>query len=338
MNLNLEYSTKIILKVALVGLALAFLWVIRDIVVILLLAVVLSSAMEPMAEYLSRRRVPRSVSVLGAYVIVIAIIGLIVAVIVPPMINQFQLLAERLPDYSLELQAKYPILHTIFGNFDLGNIARELFDIATGSETVFSKTVGVFNGFFAIITVLVVSFYLVAADKGMKRFISDLVPGKHQGFVESLISKIQHKMGMWVIGQIILSLFIFALTFIGLTILGVDYALFLAVLAGLFEIVPYMGPFLSAVPAVFYALVQSPPLAVAVVILYIIIQKTEGYILVPKIMEKTVGTSPLVVLLALLVGYKLGGVLGLLLAVPLAGAITVVIHEFSHQKPVQPEV
>jgi predicted PurR-regulated permease PerM len=338
MNLNLEHSTKIILKVALVVLALAFLWAIRDIVVILLLAVVLASAMEPMAEYLSRRRVPRSVSVLGAYVIVIALVALVAALIIPPMVNQFQLLAERLPDYSLELQAKYPLLHTLFGNFDLGNVARELFDIATGSESLFSKTVGIFNGFFAIITVLVVSFYLVAADKGMKRFISDLVPGNHQVFVESLISKIQHKMGMWVIGQVILSLFIFVLTFIGLTILGVDYALFLAVLAGLLEVVPYLGPFLSAVPAVFFALVQNPPLAAAVVILYILIQKTEGYVLVPKIMEKTVGTSPLVVLIALLVGFKLGGVLGLLLAVPLAGAITVVIHEFSHQKPVPPAI
>ena len=105
---------------------------------------------------------------------------------------------------------------------------------------------------------------------------------------------------------------------------------------------PYVGPFLSAIPAVFFALIQSPALVVGVIILYVVIQKTEGYVLVPKVMEKTVGTSPLVVLLALLVGFKLAGILGLLLAVPLAGAITVVIHELFQEKSlptdIQPDV
>ena len=110
-------------------------------------------------------------------------------------------------------------------------------------------------------------------------------------------------------------------------------ALLLALLAGLLEVMPYMGPFLSAIPAVIIAFIFSPPLALVVAILYLIIQKTEGYVLVPKVMEKTVGTSPLVVLLALLIGFKLAGVLGLLISVPLASAITVVVNEFSAQKP-----
>ncbi|MDQ3018308.1 MAG: AI-2E family transporter, partial [bacterium] len=108
--------------------------------------------------------------------------------------------------------------------------------------------------------------------------------------------------------------------------------------AGLFEVIPYVGPFLSAVPAVFFALIQSPPLVIAVIILYVLIQKTEGYILVPKVMEKTVGTSPLVVLLSLLIGFKIAGILGLLLAVPLAGAVTVVLKELFHPKQIQPDV
>ncbi len=119
----------------------------------------------------------------------------------------------------------------------------------------------------------------------------------------------------------------------GLSILKIDYALFLALLDGLLEIVPYIGPFLSAIPAVFFAFIQNPPLALAVAILYLIVQKTEGYVLVPKIMEKTVGTSPLVVLVALLVGFKLAGVVGLLIAIPLVGAITVVVNELYASKP-----
>jgi len=109
----------------------------------------------------------------------------------------------------------------------------------------------------------------------------------------------------------------------------VKYALFLALLAGLLEVIPYIGPIISAIPAIFFALGQSPALAVVVLVLYIVVQKTEGYLLVPKVMERTVGTSPLLVLISLLVGLKLAGVMGLLLAVPLVSAITLVVSELS---------
>lgn len=338
MNFQLDNSTKIVLKIVLVLLALVFLWVIRDIVIILLLSLVLASAMEPVVDYLSKHKIPRSASVLGAYVILIALVSLVASFIVPLVVDQFKVLSQNLPQYAVEVQARYPNLTLLFGGTDLSQIAQKLFSESTNTQAIFNRTLGLFNGLFALVTVLVISFYLVAADRGMKKFISDLVSPQHQNIVISLIEKIQRKMGLWVVGQIILSIFIFALTYIGLSILGVQYALFLALLAGLLEIIPYVGPFLSAVPAVFFALVQNPPLVIAVIILYIVIQKTEGYILVPKVMEKTVGTSPLVVLLALLIGFKLAGILGLLLAVPLAGAVTVVLKEFFYTKTVQPDI
>lgn len=331
MNFELDYSTKVILRVVAVLLALGFLWVVRDIVVVILLALVLASAMEPMVDYLNRRKIPRSVSVLSAYFIVIAFVALVATLMTPLVVEQFQVLSENLPQYAIEIQARYPNLTALFGGADISTVVQTLFS-GGGADGLFNRTVGLFNGLFAVITVLVISFYLVAADRGMKHFIHDLVPTAHQNVVMNLIQKVQQKMGLWVVGQIILSFFIFALTYIGLSILGVKYALFLALIAGLLEVVPYVGPFLAAIPAVFFALIQSPALVVGVIILYIIIQKTEGYVLVPKVMEKTVGTSPLVVLLALLIGFKLAGILGLLLAVPLAGAITVVIHELFQEK------
>lgn len=342
MNFELDYSTKVILRVVAVLLALAFLWVVRDIVIVILLSLVIASAMEPMVDYLNKRKIPRSVSVLGAYFVVIAIVVGLITLMAPLVTEQFHVLAANLPQYSIDFQARYPNLSAFFGNADLGSILQSVFAGGAGSDAIFTRTVGFFNGLFAVISVLVFSFYLVAADRGMKHFIHDLVPTTHQKVVMSLIEKIQRKMGLWVVGQLILSLFIFTLTYIGLSLLGIKYALFLALIAGLLEIVPYVGPFLAAVPAVFFALIQSPALVIGVIILYVVIQKTEGYILVPKVMEKTVGTSPLVVLLALLVGFKLAGVLGLLLAVPLAGAITVVIHELFSDKTlptdIQPDV
>ncbi len=338
MNFQLDYSTKVILRVVGVFLILGFLWVIRDIVIIILLSLVLASALEPLVEYLNKRRVPRFVSVLGTYVIVLGFVAIMIALLAPLVIDQAQVLSQNLPSYAVELQAKYPSIDLLLGGADLSNVAKDLLSSGSSKDLLFHRTLGLFNGLFALITVLVLSFYLVAADKGMKQFISDLIPGQHQEFIVNLIEKIQRKMGLWVVGQFILSVFIFLLTYIGLSILGVEYALVLAIIAGLLEIVPYVGPFLSAVPAVFFALIQNPPLVIAVIILYILIQKTEGYVLVPKVMEKTVGTSPLVVLLALLIGYKLAGVLGILLAVPLAGAITVVIKEFFPQKLANPDV
>lgn len=330
---ELENSTKIILKVIFAVVALAFLWVIRDIIVILLLSLILASAMDPMVEYFNKWKVPRAVSVLTVYILVLGLAGLVIYLIIPPVIGQLKVLEANFPEYVKAFQSR--LSGSWFSGINISDFAKNLIS-GGNSSTVISRTFGVFSGFFSFITVLVISFYLVAEERGMKQFISALLPSRHQEFTMNLIEKIQKKMGLWILGQIILSLSIFALTFIGLSVLGIKYALFLALLAGMLEIVPYIGPFVSAVPAVFFAFIQSPPLALAVAILYLIIQKTEGYVLVPKIMEKTVGTSPLVVLVALLVGFKLAGVIGLLIAVPLAGAITVAVNEFSSPKSQMP--
>ncbi len=321
---ELETSTQVILKVIFAGLILAFLWIVRDIVLILVLSLILASAMEPMVDYFSEKRVPRAVSILAVYVLVFATAAFVVYLLVPPVIGQIRLLAEKWPEYAMQLER-------ILGNstVSLGEVGGYFKQISDGYKGgLLTGTVSVFNAFFTLITVLVISFYLVAEDRGMKKFISTLLPAHHRGFAVSLIEKIQKKMGLWVIGQLILSVSIFILSFVGLSLLRVDYALFLALLAGILEVVPYIGPFLSAVPGVFFAFIQNPPLALAVAVMYLIIQKTEGYVLVPKVMEKTVGTSPLVVLLSLLIGFQLAGVVGLLIAVPVVSALTVVINEF----------
>jgi predicted PurR-regulated permease PerM len=327
---ELEQSTQIILKVIFAFLALAFLWATREIIIILLLALVLASAMEPMVDYFNERRVPRAVSVLTTYILVLGLAALVIYLLIPPVLAQFKILQANWPTYVTKIQGMFG--GTVLQNFNIGDVFKAF--LSGGDSSVFTKTFGIFNGFFSFVTVLVISFYLVAEEKGMKKFISTLLPQRHHEFTTQLVEKIQRKMGLWMLGQIILSFFIFALTFAGLSILGVKYALFLALLAGLLEILPYIGPFVSAVPAIFFAFIQSPTLALAVAILYLLVQKTEGYFLVPKIMEKTVGTSPLVVLVALLVGFKLAGVVGLLISVPLAGAITVIVNEFSSNKEI----
>lgn len=325
---DLETSTQVILKVVLIGLGLAFLWTIREIIVLLLFAIVLAAAMEPLADYLHKKRIPRGASVIAVYVVVIGLVGLVISTVIPVVIEQGRVLVSDLPSSLVKLETQYPALGSVFGKDAVGEFVKGAFT-GSGEGGVFSRTVDVFNSVFGVITVLVISFYLVVAQqKGTKELVRPLVPLHRQEQVMQLITKIQRKMGLWVLGQIIVSLAIFIFTYIGLSILGVKYALVLALIAGILEVVPYIGPTLSAVPALFVALLQSPPLAVGVLILYILVQKSENYILLPKVMEKTVGVSPLVVVLSLLIGFKLAGVVGLLLAVPLAGALVSVIEEF----------
>jgi len=324
---ELDTSTKIILKVIFAVLALLFLWVTREIILILLLSLILASALDPLVGYLNKKKIPRAASILVVYLLIIGLVGLVIYLFIPPLIEQLKVLQGSWPRFVEEFHNR--IANTPFAGIDISQALNSLVSGSGGQGSVLNKTFGVFNGLLSLLTVLVVSFYLVAEEKGMKKFIASFVPAQHQGFVINLTEQIQKKMGLWVLGQVIISVIIFLVTFIGLKILGVQYALFLGLLAGLLEVVPYLGPILSSIPSIFFAFIQSPPLAIAVVLLYIAIQKTENYVLTPKVMEKTVGMSPLLVLVALLVGFKLAGIVGLLIAVPLAGALTVVINEFS---------
>jgi predicted PurR-regulated permease PerM len=321
-------STKVILKVIFAFVAVVFLWLVRDIILLLLLALILASAMEPLVDYLHDKKIPRGLSVFVVYIIVVGLATLVIYLMIPPVIEQFKILQNDFPRYTQALEAKFP-------SFDLHSFFQNMISGFSGGNVV-TSTFGVFNGVLSGIAVLIISFYLVAEQKGMKTFVSSLVPANHHEFTLNLIHKIQKKMGLWVIGQIIISFGIFIFTFIGLLILHVQYALVLALVAGLFEIVPYIGPFLSAIPALFIAFIQDPTLAIWVAVLYILVHEVEGYVLVPKIMEKTVGTSPLLTLLALLVGYQLAGIVGLIISVPLATALSVAVAELWPAKPELP--
>ena len=318
---ELDQSTKVILKVIFAFLGLVLIWLIKDIIVLLIIALILASAMDPLVNYLHARKIPRVLSVFMVYLVVIGIAVLVIALMIPPVIQQAKVLQANLPQYSRALNAQ-------IGGYSAQDFIQNLSSGFSDSTSVVQNTVGVFNGALDGIAVLVISFYLVAEEKGMKTLVSSLIPSHHHEFTLGLINKIQKKMGLWVLGQIIISFGIFIFTYVGLLLLHVQYALVLALLSGLFEVVPYIGPFLSAIPAMFIGFIQAPSLAIWVAVLYLLVHEVEGYVLVPKIMEKTVGTSPLLVLLALLVGYQLYGILGLIISVPLATALTVIVNEF----------
>jgi predicted PurR-regulated permease PerM len=169
-------------------------------------------------------------------------------------------------------------------------------------------------------------------EKGIKKFIASLAPVEHSGYVSDLVDRIQFKMGRWLQGQMFLMLVIFALDYLGLLLIGAPYALVLALIAGILEIIPYIGPVVSAVIAVAVSFLHGPVTGLLVLALFVIVQQLEGYLLTPLVMKKAVGLNPVVVILALMIGAKLGGVLGIIVAVPIATALGEIVNDLTVRK------
>ena len=205
-------------------------------------------------------------------------------------------------------------------------------NLAQVGENVFLKIINIFGSLITFVSVLVIVFYLLLEVEAIKKIIQSVTPNKFQTYTTQLFVQAQNKINFWLKGQIILCLIIGILTYIGLLILGVKYALLLALIAGVFEIIPYLGPILGAIPAVFLAFTQNPFTAFLVILLYLIIQQLENSILVPKIMSKTIGLNPIIILIVFLIGGKLYGLIGALLAIPIATALSVLIKDYFELK------
>lgn len=322
---TVNVSTVTILKIVFVGLLLVFLFAIRDILLLLLISVIISSAIDPLADFLYKRRIPRALSVLFVYLVFIGIFVSIGVLLAPSIGAQFHDLSQS--NYFEEFQSKAGIFNNALGDSSIGRTIQDnIKSWAQGfSSTLFDTTKGVLTGAVSVITVLTISFYLTVEENGMKNLVKNLTPFRHQAYTAKLVNQIQRKMGYWVLGQVILSTVIFGLTYIGLTVLNVKFALVLAVVAGILEIIPYIGPFLSLVPAVFFAFLQNPALAVAVIVLYIVIQQLENHVVVPVVMSKSVGLHPVLVISGILIGGTLGGVVGAIIAVPVLSGVSVFV-------------
>jgi len=182
----------------------------------------------------------------------------------------------------------------------------------------------VFTGLFKTMIVLALSFYMIVKKDGAWGFVNTLVPKKYEAYAIDLIKRIQHQVGRWMLGQFILIAIIFVLEYAVLLLLQVPLAFTLAIFGGLLEVIPYIGPTVSVIPAFLIGLTISPLVAVGVLVAYILIQQIENHIIIPLLMKKAVGLNPVVIILVLLIGGKLAGIAGLILAVPLTAAISVV--------------
>lgn len=326
-----------VIKIILIFILFYFLFLIRDILAILFIALILASAVDPWVDWMQGKKIPRGVGIILIYIVMFAAVGTIISLIIPPIIAQVNELTSNFPQIlekivsGVNILKEYSVKHGILDNLKehIGTISSNLQSAAGG---LFSTVSGIFGSIFTFFLVLVITFYMVVEENAMKKIVWSIAPEKNQVYIMQLINRMQKKVGLWLRGQLILSLIIFSLTYIGLLILGVKYALVLALIAGLTEFIPYLGPMLASIPAIFLAFTQEPMLAVFVAILYYIIQLVENNIIVPKLMQKVVGLNPIISIAVLLIGFKIAGVAGAILSIPVATAVNVFVKDiFDHR-------
>jgi len=329
-NINIPFRT--IMRIVLVMLGIYFLYLSLDVLALLFISIIVASALTPWVDWWQRYRIPRSVGVIIIYVVVFFVISAMIFLLIPPLVEQIRALAINLPNIYgravlglQQLQNGVDIDTAATLQSALDNLGSSL---AKATTSIFTALNSIFGGLIQLMVVLVISFYLIVQENGLKKFLRSVTPAKYQPYLMQLIDRINIKIGQWFRAQLLLMLVIFALTYLGLWALGMNYVLVLALWAGLTEIIPYIGPIIGAVPAIFLAFTVSPTMGFLVLLLYVVIQQLENNILVPTIMRKAVGLNPIVSILVILVGAKIFGIIGAVLSIPVATVVAVFLSDF----------
>ena len=337
-----ELVARTVTIIGLVILAWILVWFVRqttEVLVLLLISAILAAGFVPLVNFVEQRwrlpggiRFSRGAAIAVLYLGIFAVAGVLLSMIIVPTAREAAGFAQQLPQFLghvrqwlVDLKDRWPWLPDLAGMLDrLPSQVSGLTRYGPEAAGVAFRFVG---GVAAIITVLVFTFYMLLEGAGMKRAFLGLFPPHDRPRVNLVLQRIGIKFGGWLRGQIILSFSVAVPVAIGLVLIGMPYPFLLAVIAGLGELIPMVGPVLGGAVAILVALSQPTWRLIAVAIFYTVIMNVEPHILVPRIMSQAIGLSPLLTLIALLSGIKLMGILGGLLSVPLAAALQVIVSE-----------
>jgi predicted PurR-regulated permease PerM len=317
-----------------IGAAALALWQLSTLVLLLLAAIVIASAAEPGVSFFMRYRFPRPLAVVSVYLLVLAAVAALIWFFVPPMLSEASALLAVLPQYLSEVQDySLPFIQNAGGptfTETLNALQNSFVDTGAG---VLSFLSSFFGGALYFIITIVVSIYFSMQETGVDDFLRLITPEQHRDYVQSLWKRSQKKIGLWMQGQLLLSLIITILLFLGLSLLGVPYALVLAVFAGVMELIPVFGSLVAAVPGVAVALVAGDlTLALIVGGLYLIVNQFQAHLIYPLVVKKVVGVAPILVIIALIAGGQLAGFIGVLLSVPVAAIIQEFVNDIQKRR------
>jgi predicted PurR-regulated permease PerM len=306
---KVEIAPRTIIFAVLFILGLYFLWIIKDLLFSLLIAFILMSALRPAVHGLENKGVPRKIAAVLVYFLFIFVFVYLFSLIVPPIVIEVTALIRNLP-----LIVRDVVDPTISQWLQLDTITQYIPNV---TQQIFDIIGNVFSNIVFVVSTLFFGFYFIIEEDTIQRFVTKLYDDEKSTKIIATFKHAEKRLSAWFWGQITLMLVIGLLTFIGLSLIGMKYALALAVLAGLLEVVPNLGPTIAAVPAVLIGFSISNVTGLATLALTVIIQQLENAFIVPLIMRRAVGLDPIVTLVALIIGGKIGGVLGVLLAIPI---------------------
>lgn len=334
---RIEISTGTIFRAIVVILSVVLLYLLKEILVIFLLAIILASGIAPFANWLESKGIPRLLGVLLLYLVVFGLAIFVLSLIVPFLSQDFAQLTAVFPKVVEQVSSSLDEVQTGSRYFDfLGEIQNILDALSTYlqqfSQSAVGLVVGIFGGVLSFLAIIVISFYLSVMKKGIENLLSSVLPEKYESYAIGLWKRSEIQVGRWLQGQLLISLLVGLLVYVGLSVMGVKFALVLGILAMLLEIVPVAGPILAALPAVGLAFLQSPSLGIWVIVLYTVIQQVESHVILPLVLGKTTGLNPVVVIMSLLIGAQLAGIVGAILAVPIATIIVEVFDDMARSK------
>jgi len=340
-----DQDSRALIRYALAGLALtvALLWaafLIRGALLLIYISALVAIGLSPIVARLEGRRIrgtrplPRWVAILEVYLLLVVVIVTVAVLVLPPLIDQARAFWTAIPDLLDRGQMWLVDRGILSHKLSIGEAVQQA--AGGGSSDAVSAVVVALSGFvggvFGVLTILILAFYLLLDSRQMFRNFISLFPRTERGRLEDVSRRITSKVSAWLAGQLLLGAIIGTSAAVGLWLLHVPYFFVLALIAGFGEMIPVVGPILSAIPAIAVALTVSPLTALFVGIFFLVQQQVENHLLVPKIMERQVGVSAGVVIMALLIGGSLLGIVGAILAVPTAAILQVIFQEAMAQR------
>lgn len=321
--LKIEISHKTVIFITAFVIGLWLLVQLTGIIIVLVISFILLSALLKPVQWLTSKNIPRIISILLIYVIIIFLIGVVVGIILPPLISQTTEFVNKLPQI-ISSTDNYIIFHRIPVENLSTIMAKQINQFSGDLVAITSKIV---SSVILIVTMFVLTFYFLLDWKNLIKVVSSPFSGAEEKRIINIISKVEDGLGRWVRGQLLLSLVVGIFTYIGLIIIGIPYALPLALIAGILEILPIVGPIIAAVPAILVGLTISPIMAVAAAATFLIVQQLENHLIVPVVMSRVVGVRPPIIIIALLIGAQLAGITGAFLAIPIIVVIKILTKE-----------
>ena len=330
---TLDVSWETIIKVFIAGFVFYILFLARDILVWFFFALIISLLVEPAIHFLRKFRVPKILAVTLIYVSIFGLLGLIIYLIAPIFIFEIKQLSQNITEYVEKLNPVFQSLGLdITGNFE--DLTSGLIRLLQESSKSVIKAISVFfGGVASTILIFVLAFYISLEDRGPEKFLSLLVPKKYEHYIINLFEKAQYKVSGWFGARVLACIFVGLTSFIIFFLLGIKYAFILALVSGVLNFVPYVGPLVTGIIAVvFVGVSNSWLMAVYVVIALYAIQALENNIVTPLLMKKILDLPPVLVLLSLLVGGTIFGVLGMIFVVPVFGIVYEFLKEFLEKR------